>query len=287
MSGTNHQTVVRGRAPRHRGLKVATVIQVKQKSVVVECEHEIRRGDGIVFDAADWRSPDEPEEGGNVYEVKPIGSTMPGEENTLVQLEFGYDDIDFSRIKPGDLIWRTNDPKLYKRLKPLTQTEVPVFTRPISFDVVANVGQPLQIAASIESGLTLEFEHDAPIEAAAKHGLDQSVVEEKLGRLGGTPYHLGKVQLTTDGNAFVPTSLLNQARRELVDSMFEASGQVESIAAESVWDAQLTQFKKPQASPDSGSTEIETSPQLHVLVRNGDQLDACLLYTSPSPRDRG
>jgi len=68
------------------------------------------------------------------------------------------------------------------------------------------------------------------------------VVEEKLGRLGGTPYHLGKVQLTTDGNAFVPTSLLNQARRELVDSMFEASGQVESIAAESVWDAQLTQY---------------------------------------------
>ena len=118
MSGTNHQTVVHGRAPRHRGLKVATVIQVKQKSVVVECEHEIRRGDGIVFDAADWRSPDEPEEGGNVYEVKPIGSTMPGEESTLVQLEFGYDDIDYSRIKPGDLIWRTNDPKLYKRLKP-------------------------------------------------------------------------------------------------------------------------------------------------------------------------
>ena len=41
MSGTNHQTVVAGRAPRHRGLKVATVIQVKQKSVVAECEHEI------------------------------------------------------------------------------------------------------------------------------------------------------------------------------------------------------------------------------------------------------
>ena len=283
MSGTDHQTVVAGRAPRHRGLKVATVIQVKQKSVVVECEHEIRRGDGIVFDAADWRSPDEPEEGGNVYEVKPVGNAAPGDETTLVQLEFGYDDIDFSRIKPGDLIWRTNDPKLYKRLKPLTQTEVPVFTRPISFDVVANVGQPLQIAASIESGLTLEFEHDAPIEAAAKHGLDQSVVEEKLGRLGGTPYHLGKVQLTTDGNAFVPTSLLNQARRELVDSMFEASGQVESIAAESVWDAQLTQFKKPQASLDSGSTETETSPQLHVLVRNGDQLDAVLAAAANTP----
>ena len=204
MSGTNHQTAVVGRAPRHRGLKVAKVIQVKDKSVVVECDHEIRRGDGIVFDAADWRSPDEPEEGGNVYEVKPIGSVVPGEEASLVQLEFGYDDIDFSRIKPGDLIWRTNDPKLYKRLKSLTQTEVPVFTKPISFEVVANVGQPLQITASVESGLTLEFTDDAPIQAAKKHGVDQTVMEEKLGRLGGTPYHLAKVDLKTDGNAFVP-----------------------------------------------------------------------------------
>ena len=282
MSGTNHQTVVAGRAPRHRGLRVATVVQVKDKSVVVECEQEIRRGDGIVFDAADWRSPDEPEEGGNVYEVKPIGNAMFGDNASLVQLEFGYDDIDFSRIKPGDLIWRTNDPKLYKRLKPLTQTEVPVFTRPISFEVVAKVGQPLQIAATVESGLTLEFKDDAPIQAAKKHGVDQAVMEEKLGRLGGTPYHLEKVQLETDGNAFVPTSLLNQARRELVDAIFEASGEIEPIAAGAAWDPELTKFRKTGA-PQSSASDAVTEPQLHVLVRNGDQLDAVLAAAATTP----
>ena len=279
MSGTNHQTVVVGRAPRHRGLRIATVVQVKEKSVVVECEHEIRRGDGIVFDAADWRSPDEPEEGGNVYEVKPIGNAMLGDEASLVQLEFGYDDIDFSRIKPGDLIWRTNDPKLYKRLKPLTQTEVPVFTRPISFEVVAKVGQPLQIAASVESGLTLEFKDEAPLEAAKKHGVDQAVMEEKLGRLGGTPYHLERVKLETDGNAFVPTSLLNQARRELVDAIFEASGEVEPIAATAAWDPELTKFRKTAAP----APVADTQPQLHVLVRNGEQLDAVLAAAAETP----
>jgi len=281
MSGTNHQTVVAGRAPRHRGLKVAKVIQVKEKSVVVECEHEIRRGDGIVFDAADWRSPDEPEEGGNVYEVKPIGGVVPGEEASLVQLEFGYDDIDFSRIKPGDLIWRTNDPKLYKRLKPLTHTEVPVFTRPISFEVIAKVGQPLEIAASVESGLALEFKDDAPLQAAKKHGVDQTVMEEKLGRLGGTPYHLERVQLETDGNAFVPTSLLNQARRELVDAIFEASGEVEPIAAGPAWDAELTKFRKSESA--QSASVVDATPQLHVLVRNGDQLDAALAAAGETP----
>jgi putative protease len=29
----------------------------------------LKPGDGVVFDAADWRSPQEPEEGGRVYEV--------------------------------------------------------------------------------------------------------------------------------------------------------------------------------------------------------------------------
>ena len=281
MSGTNHQTVVVGRAPRHRGLKVGKVIQVKEKSVVVECSQAIRRGDGVVFDAADWRSPDEPEEGGNVYEVKTIGDAQPADETSLVQLEFGYNDIDFTRIKPGDLIWRTNDPKLYKRLKPLTRSEVPVFTRPISFEVVANVGQPLRIAASVESGLSLEFEHDVPIEAAKNHGLDQAVIEEKLGRLGGTPYHLKKVQLETDGNAFVPTSLLNQARRDLVDAIFEASGEVEPIAASAVWDAKLTKFRKSQ--PEPSDAVVDSSPQLHLLVRNSEQLDAALAAATDTP----
>ena len=283
MSGTNHQTAVIGRAPRHRGLRIATVVQVKEKSVVVECEHEIRRGDGIVFDAADWRSPDEPEEGGNVYEVKPVGNAMLGDAASLVQLEFGYDDIDFSRIKPGDLIWRTNDPKLYKRLKPLTQTEVPVFTRPISFEVVANVGQPLQITASVESGLALEFKDDAPIQAAKKHGVDQAVMEEKLGRLGGTPYHLERVQLETDGNAFVPTSLLNQARRELVDLIFEASGETEPLATNPAWDPELTKFRKADSPQPPIESAADTQPQLHVLVRNGDQLDAVLAAAVDTP----
>ena len=109
------------------------------------------------------------------------------------------------------------------------------------------------------------------------------MVEEKLGRLGGTPYYLEKVDLDTDGKAFVPTSLLNQARRELVDSLFEVSGQTEPIATKSAWDPQLTRFKKTQITSEPGNAEIETSPQLHVLVRNGDQLDAVLAAAANTP----
>ena len=74
VTGTNHQTVVKGRAPRHRGVLIGRVAEVEIDGVVVEMSEAdeiapLKQGDGVVFDAADWRSPGEPEEGGRVYET--------------------------------------------------------------------------------------------------------------------------------------------------------------------------------------------------------------------------
>src|SRR4051794_35390115 len=63
IQGTNHQQVVRGRAPRHRGVTAGRVAVVLSNSILVEPgEIVLKPGDGVVFDAADWRSPQEPEE---------------------------------------------------------------------------------------------------------------------------------------------------------------------------------------------------------------------------------
>ena len=44
MSGVNHQLVVDGRAPRHRGLRVGTVARVSSNHVEVEFVHRIKAG---------------------------------------------------------------------------------------------------------------------------------------------------------------------------------------------------------------------------------------------------
>ncbi|MCU0247609.1 MAG: U32 family peptidase, partial [Bryobacter sp.] len=76
VTGTNHQTVVRGRAPRHRGVLMGTVEAVAEDEVVVRPSSSfaispLKPGDGLVFDASDWRSPQEDEEGGRLFEVEP------------------------------------------------------------------------------------------------------------------------------------------------------------------------------------------------------------------------
>jgi len=273
MSGTNHQTVVQGRAPRHRGVKVGSVMQVGAKSVTVQIDQDVELGDGLVFDAAAWRSPDEPEEGGHVYEVKTIA-------DDLVKLAFAHDGIDFSRIKVGDWVWRSHDPQLIKSLKPITTTEVPLFTRPVNFEVTAKGGTPIKIVATIANGLTATFVGDHPLEPAAKRPLDEEILTDKLGRLGGTPFHPGSIKLLTSDPVFVQTSVLNQARRQLVDELFDLAGETQPIPAA----ASLEQVHQQTAVHAKPAKPIQATTQLHVLVRTADQLDAVLdnLETPPA-----
>lgn len=291
MSGTNHQTVVQGRAPRHRGVKVGSVMQVGAKSVTVQIDHDVELGDGLVFDAADWRSPDEPEEGGHVYEVKPIA-------DDLVKLAFEHDRIDFERIKVGDWVWRSHDPQLINSLKPITTTEVPLFTRPIDFEVTAKGGSPIEIVAKITNHTsptrervnpspdkasgeyTATFTGEHPLEPAAKRPLDEEILQDKLGRLGGTPFHLGTIKLLTTDPVFVQTSVLNQARRQLVDELFDRAGEPQPISASPA----LDQVQQQVAAHTKAANQASSTPQLHVLVRTADQLDAVLdsLETPPA-----
>lgn len=267
ISGTNHQTVVDGRAPRHRGIHLGEVTSVSKSHVEIRTQHHVKRGDGLVFDAADWRSPDEPEEGGHVYEVRL-------RDDSIVELEFGHHDIDFSRIRVGDLVWRTRDPQLVKSLKPLTRTEVPVFTREISFEVTAKTGDPISITAFNETGRTAQYVGDTPLQPAKKRALDLEILHEKLGRLGGTPFHLKDIKLLTEENVFVPTSELNLARRQMVDQLFEDSGRIVPIPATPMVAFTIAEMHEARSKVLDRASPRRTT--LHVLVRSPHQLDAAI-----------
>src|SRR5207248_1830873 len=70
LEGVDHQRLVQGRFPKHRGGRLGTVVGAGRQGVVVELtgDVEVRPGDGVVFDEG---RPEEEEKGGRVYEVKP------------------------------------------------------------------------------------------------------------------------------------------------------------------------------------------------------------------------
>ena len=254
LTGTDHQAVVRGRAPRHRGVCMGRVARVTESSVWIEPSGAhalapLKPGDGVVFDAADWRSPEEPEEGGRVFEVLPHAGKL--------EVRFGNGALHHSRIRPGDLLWRTHDPELDKAVRNL-----PLHKRPVRVLVTAREGEPLRTEWRV-AGRSVTVESGTPLGVARHRAVDEEYLAAQLGRLGNTSYALAGVELEVSGSPFAPSSLLNQIRREavaLLDAVPTAPRSVNRAASISL----------------PAPARTETPLQAHLLVRTAEQLDAAL-----------
>ncbi len=274
LSGVNHQAVVDGRAPRHRGVRLGRVVRLVPDGVVVEPApaHKIaalKAGDGVVFDAADWRSPEEREEGGRVFQV----IALPGGK---LELRFGNGAIELARIRPGDLLWRTHDPEIGKAARPYLEAASPVARQLLNVRVTAHEGEPLRTCWSV-AGVQVELESPGVLGRAEQRGLSAEYLREQLGRLGGSAYRLGEVELDVAGNPFAPASLLNQIRREAVEQL----ARLQSAPA-------LVEIHDPAATVAAAlagikaSPVLDGSPRIHLLVRTPDQLEAALLLEPAS-----
>ncbi len=297
ITGTNHQEVVKGRSPRHRGVRLGRVARVLAESVLVTPDPAnqvapLKAGDGVVFDAADWRSPEEAEEGGRIYEVRPGRGGQ-------VELRFGNGSINFARIRPGDQVWRSHDPDLDKAARPFTQAAGPVHKQAVQVRVTAQAGAPLvlewSVAARPEQKVTVIS--DEPLAPAQNRGVTAEFLREQLGRLGNTPYELAGLEVDLGSQPFAPSSLLNNLRRQAVEQLANLQSRPPQLtindplaALDRVLEAAgLTKFTFPEAIKNDTATltspsgfreglpdKDSTKPQLHLLVRTPEQLEAAL-----------
>lgn len=272
IGGTNHQTVVSGRAPRHRGVCIGKVLSVSTDSVAVAPTSAntlapLKPGDGIVFDAADWRSPEEPEEGGRIYDVI---SNLDG----TCGLRFGNNQVRFARIRPGDLVWRTDDPDLERVARPFTQAAFPVARQPLHVRVEARDGIPLRAEwrLSKQPEVCIALTSGQPLGRAQNRAITREALREQLGRLGNTPYRLETLELQLDGVPFIPVSMLNQIRREAVEKLQQLQGEWEASTVRDGRHLLNDALSKIQTTPD----ETFARPAVHLLVRTPEQLDAAL-----------
>jgi putative protease len=271
VGGTNHQEVVVGRSPRHRGVLMGQVVRVLSDAVVIapeasSAEMPLKPGDGVVFDAADWRSPEQAEEGGRVYQVV---SLQPGQ----VEVRFGDGMINYGRIRRGDRLWRTHDPEMDRIAKPYTQANAPVHRQPVSVRATAHEGTCLtlewHLVARPEISVTVIS--DTILTASQNRTVNHDLLREQLGRLGGTPYELAEVELDLGGRPFVPNMLLNQLRRTAVEQLSALQARSPSRTIHDPL-AMLDLARSPRRSEATPATMA----QLHLLVRTPEQLEAAL-----------
>ena len=278
MAGTNHQSVVRGRAPRHRGLRVGTVRELTPRGVRVELSGvALRPGDGLVFDAAEWMGPFDKEEGGYLYELfTPAGRGEKADEaeSGVVELRFGQGALDLRRVRPGDWVWRTHDATLSARVRPLLTSGDPQHTRPVWAEFRGVLGELPALTLRDEDGHNVTVLGQEALSAARSRALDEAQLYEQLGRLGGTPYHLAGLSAQLEGAVFLPVSALNALRRAAAEALSAERGAAPLRTVQPALDGLLRGgAPRPQAAPD---TELAAAPRLHLLVRTPEQLDAAV-----------
>ncbi len=255
--GINNQELVHARFGKKRGVYLGQVLGIQHNQVVIRLEAPLKAGDGVVFDQG---QPDLPEQGGRIYRIE--------QKQGRAFLSFGQGDIDLKRIQVGDLLWKTSDPELEKRLRQSYAGEDPHFQRPISIEVHGQMGSPLTVILRDEQGHTVQVDSPMPLVAAHHKPLTTEKLQEQLGRLGSTPFKLGSLHNFLAGEVMLPVSALNQMRREAVAHLQALRAQPLrwQLNPEAHWQDLLP----PQEQPERGS------PQLSVLVRDPAQLPAVI-----------
>lgn len=278
--GIDNQALVHGRFGKKRGVYLGEVMRIQGDRVTLRLAESkterprpavprhgqtevvththIKPGDGVVFDNG---HPDKAEVGGRIY-----GLEIQGREAVL---SFGRRDFDSRRVRVGDRVWKTSDPKLDRHLRQSFTGGLPNYQRPIQIEVQGEMGQPMVAIARDELGNRVQIESAMALEAAHNRPLTTERLQEQLGRLGNTPFYLASLVNRLDGDVLLPVSELNRMRRAIAVNL-------EAVRCQPKRWQLNPEPALPQLMPESAIAAIAAAPQLIVLVRDLVQLQVAI-----------
>ncbi|MCY1020636.1 U32 family peptidase [Pyxidicoccus sp. MSG2] len=306
-AGSDHQTLVEGRFPKHRGAYLGRVESVHGRDVRVvddaegrpwtgglgqeeqsrpdapqgkvssplegeapmAAELSPRPGMGVVFDAGHPEDKHEP--GGPLFRVERKGRGWV--------LGFGNPGPDLARVAPGQRVWVTSDPSLAKRTEELLAQGEPEGRVSLELVVSGTAGAPLAVTGKARGGHVCSVSSEVPLAEARGGGMDAVLLKDKLAALGGTPFHLAG--LDASGLApglHLPVSELKALRRRLVAELSEAvaRGPVRTVNEGSTLESLRASLRERVVA-----TPVPEGARLLPLCRTDEQLEAVIAAGLP------
>ncbi|WP_404307833.1 U32 family peptidase [Neorhodopirellula lusitana] len=297
LEGNDHKRLVPGIRAAKQGIEIGEIDDMRGDEIQIHVGAAVALGDGLaITSAAKFKANDayagsgfaDNHQGGRIYSLR-MGKeklkTVPAGSDVWVG--FGRGDIHWERIEVGATVFKNDDPKLNKKLSN-TFGGKPRRTRQVDFEVVAKVGEPLQLTGRLkqrgESDQLIEMTvcSESPLEVARQHAITKEVLADKLGRLGGTIFHLGELSATIQGDPIVPLGILNAARRELVDGLIAKLSEAPvrridvELARKLVEPIGGARSLAVDSLDESPADAPAGTPSLNVLCRTMEQLQAAI-----------
>ncbi len=305
LGGSDHQTLVEGRFPKHRGLYLGVVERVAGSNVWVERDLAGRPWTGALaapsraggpegkpsaalegFGGSNAASEGPQPEGfelragmGVVFDAgEPEDKREPGGPVFRVdttedgwRLGFGVPGPDLSRVEPGQLVWVTSDPAVGREVERALQQGEPTGRIAVELTLEGREGASLRVRA--RAGRASAFvASSSALAPSSGAGLDEALVRSKLAAFGGTPFQLARLELSQLARGLhLPVSELKALRRELVQALVQQieRGPARMLASEAVLPGLLAAARRPGQAPRADACLVP-------LCRELGQLEAAL-----------
>ena len=252
LEGTDHPRLTHGKFGKKRGVYLGEVTGSERGWVEIELASDVpvKAGDGIVFDAGENRDQ---EQGSRIWEVKGSRLLFHREQSGL----------DWKRIKAGQKIWKTDDPKLNSALKASWKNaKLTPVREAIQVTVSGSAGEPMVLTSGEVSVSSSEL-----LESAQTRPFTTEFLEKQLGRLGETVWQLGALDNQLEGAVMMAVSAVNRLRRALVDALDgQKPAPAPRISATGKLEDLLPAVKKDECH----------QRELSALCRSMEQIEAAL-----------
>ncbi|WP_415399975.1 DUF3656 domain-containing U32 family peptidase [Synechococcus sp. W4D4] len=268
LAGIDHRLLVHGRWSKKRGPWLGRLERVEGDWLLFRRRVDCKAGDGLVLEVPNPDPLLPPKEvGGRVMaiESRPRGGCA---------VRLGPKRVDLRDLRTGSPCWLTSDPQRESRFQRMADRPLEEQRRPLVLKVSGTSGEPLRLEVSTASGVAVEgcmVLSEQSLQPAQGQALTRQRLMQQLGRLGGTPWRLERLELELQDALFLPVAQLNQLRRQLVDQLAERR-------IEPTTTPMALQEQRPVAAalaslmPSVGLAQTQ-APQLSVLVRDLEQLD--------------
>lgn len=163
------------------------------------------------------------------------------------------------RCNIGDIVYKTKDLSYYKELEGMLVKEFKRF--PLDIKVYAYPESNLIIDAQ-GLGVSYMYQSEEILSEALNNPTNKEQIIKQFNRLNDTVFTLNEVEFD-EYNAFIPVKLLNNARREIIQGLYEAKVNAKSRKLKE------NKIKKEKISFPS------TTPYLSAYVTTQEQYDAC------------
>lgn len=196
--------------PHNRGIPAGKVVSYdrRTKRIRVKLSSTLRPGDGIMVENAETRPEDKGKIISSMYTEKgPVYSAGKGE---VVEIPFD------SRASSGSTVYRTHDKKLMDSLKKESESGTLKPKIPVSLTSILASGKPARLEIKDSDSNVVAVESEYLVEKAEKLPTSKARIEKQLIKLGNTLFEAAELNVSVEGEIFIPVGQLNELRKKAV-----------------------------------------------------------------------